>query len=761
MTALQKSCEKLSLEEHTCDHERSILLVDIMNAIGFSKSEREINRHWMHLENVMMTVFKRPGKDKITITGSRSEGMCAGVYGNQSCSDYDFLITAGNIKLYTPRTNNINNPPLLLLDDNEDYDVSDFVDEDNNFPGYVNLSLTEMKSNCGFLNQCRRMNDCKLYLLNHIFIDSLYNRLFKPLKNYDGFSFPSTKKKINGPALAIDIKDFKGETTETDNVHCIHYDMWPNSANSFITRCKPNNWPSNSMLEDIKRQGCEVASVVHHESENNDIQWRISFPGEQTLFFDLSHVQILCYALIKIILKANLNTSQREVVSSFHIKHVIFWCVERCSCQWVDSNSINCLNICLAKLIQMITAKHIPHYFIESRNLFNSKMTEKLSTEIVDILSKYDTAHVFTLDAFESVTKITHYNNALLKHATLHSTIHTCFGDCLDTFYHYVSYPSLFYSSYIQHNGTQSLLNYVKILQNLKKNKGMGIQFAKYLFKSMIGFLYYVKYKESNKAEFLLESKRLIHKSLKLKDSCVKLRAATFFLANLNYRKSIEICDAFLTFPQMYKKDSYKYTTETVKFIFHLLEGKTTEELENIMTEILPMIYNSVKLKYFPGSYNITQQTPVGIFRNLTNIFFGGLYMDITFMTAEKLAVPDPILYELLSLSQDAEFPFSGIHLDPMFVSIQTKFLCYHSIGNVNGMAEMLISMNSLVTDRTFTTNISYVYLNMLVYCLIKAGHHRQSVKSILQSLHIFPSRYNAASGYLRIVLQILNSLSI
>jgi hypothetical protein len=30
--------------------------------------------------------------------------------------------------------------------------------------------------------------------------------------------------------------------------------------------------------------------------------------------------------------------SQREVVSSFHIKHVMFWCVELCSCQWVDSN---------------------------------------------------------------------------------------------------------------------------------------------------------------------------------------------------------------------------------------------------------------------------------------------------------------------------------------------------------------------------------------------------------------------------------------
>jgi hypothetical protein len=115
-------------------------------------------------------------------------------------------------------------------------------------------------------------------------------------------------------------------------------------------------------------------------------------------------------------------------------------------------------------------------------------------------------------------------------------------------------------------------------------------------------------------------------------------------------------------------------------------------------------------------------------------------------MTAEKWVVPDPIQYELLSLPKDAEyeeFPFSGIQLDPIFVCLQTKFLCYHLMENVNGMAEMLTLMSSFITKTTFTTKSSCVYLNMFAYCQIKAGHHRQSVKSILQSLRIFPSRYN------------------
>jgi hypothetical protein len=82
-------------------------------------------------------------------------------------------------------------------------------------------------------------------------------------------------------------------------------------------------------------------------------------------------------------------------------------------------------------------------------------------------------------------------------------------------------------------------------------------------------------------------------------------------------------------------------------------------------------------------------------------------------------------------------------------------------MGNVNDMTEILTLMNNFITENKFTTPSSFAYFNMLAYCQIKAGHHRQSVKSILQSLLIFPSKYNTASGYLRIVIQILNSLSV
>jgi hypothetical protein len=78
MTGLQKFRQNLLFGEDTSDDERSILLVDIMNVIGFSKREREINRHDIHLKNELFNIFHPNDKLTITITGSTSEGMCAG-----------------------------------------------------------------------------------------------------------------------------------------------------------------------------------------------------------------------------------------------------------------------------------------------------------------------------------------------------------------------------------------------------------------------------------------------------------------------------------------------------------------------------------------------------------------------------------------------------------------------------------------------------------------------------------------------------------
>jgi hypothetical protein len=71
------------------------------------------------------------------------------------------MIVYAELELYTLRTNNINNPPLLPLHDSEDYAACCFVVEDENFPGYVKLSNI-FKSSFLRCTSCMRISRSRL-----------------------------------------------------------------------------------------------------------------------------------------------------------------------------------------------------------------------------------------------------------------------------------------------------------------------------------------------------------------------------------------------------------------------------------------------------------------------------------------------------------------------------------------------------------------------------------------------------------------------
>ena len=91
MAALLEFREKLVFKEETSD-KQSILLAEIMNAIGFSKSEREIKSHYEQPRNLLMNIFSVARKTTITIAGSTAEGMRGGIYSNQRHGGDDDLL---------------------------------------------------------------------------------------------------------------------------------------------------------------------------------------------------------------------------------------------------------------------------------------------------------------------------------------------------------------------------------------------------------------------------------------------------------------------------------------------------------------------------------------------------------------------------------------------------------------------------------------------------------------------------------------------
>ena len=122
------------------------------------------------------------------------------------------MIVYAELELYTLRTNNINNPPLLPLHDSEDYAACCFVVEDENFPGYVKLSLAEMKTNSIYLNHFTRMNDGKQYLPNSMMMDYSYKQVQIMTETFSSSELEHSQDifqgiYINGPAHTIDNKE--------------------------------------------------------------------------------------------------------------------------------------------------------------------------------------------------------------------------------------------------------------------------------------------------------------------------------------------------------------------------------------------------------------------------------------------------------------------------------------------------------------------------------------------------------------------------
>jgi hypothetical protein len=57
---------------------------------------------------------------------------------------------------------------------------------------------------------------------------------------------------------------------------------------------------------------------------------------------------------------------------------------------------------------------------------------------------------------------------------------------------------------------------------------------------------------------------------------------ATFFLTNLEFSQSIEICEKFLAFPPKHNANGEYLNHIYVNVFEQLLEDKTTEEIENV-----------------------------------------------------------------------------------------------------------------------------------------------------------------------------------
>ena len=217
---------------------------------------------------------------------------------------------------------------------------------------------------------------------------------------------------IRGPSLLNLDANF---TVDTDNVFGFECKSWPIVANEWLHRKRKYSWPTARVITLIKYQGCQFITISEFMATMGPFQWRVSFVlSEQFLVRTFNHIQFKVYGLLKL-LKLELLSSYRdifsnELITSYHIKTVMFWILENTpQTIWIPQRFILCCNICLVYLRHCLQSKFLPNYFLPQCNLFRKHsnnntnsliaklemITDNLSSYLINLESLSDPTHVF------------------------------------------------------------------------------------------------------------------------------------------------------------------------------------------------------------------------------------------------------------------------------------------------------------------------------------------------------------------------------
>ncbi|VDI23865.1 Hypothetical predicted protein [Mytilus galloprovincialis] len=213
--------------------------------------------------------------------------------------------------------------------------------------------------------------------LGRKFSSELYRiNCMENMPNIDGMP------KIHGPCIST--------TTENmDLAWCLKCDKWISQAKQWIIRSR-TTWPPLDLISKIISCGVLLVPIGYKGSSNEILQWRISFSvGEKCLIFAFNHIQLLCYALLKIMIKeiVEKHTDLKSLLCSYFVKTLMFWISEESDpSMWRPDKIIPCFMACLKRLIYCVEYSTLLHYFIPENNLFYLRFDFDKKDKMISIL---------------------------------------------------------------------------------------------------------------------------------------------------------------------------------------------------------------------------------------------------------------------------------------------------------------------------------------------------------------------------------------
>lgn len=315
--------------------------------------------------------FFRLGIDntKIITSGSRAEGIAL------NNSDIDLMQCLDCFVVDESFANEEENGLLL--------------DTDNALPGFALLKFPRKSDTIENEYTCVINTSSGVYLTNEFAKQQLF-QLFTNATMIKLLSifFSNDVINIHGPAVSYSIG-----CIDIDMVVCLPCRKWPSVANNWLQRIRSSKWPSFDLLTEIRNEEVLLVPVGSKtdSDEGSILEWRLSFSlVEKVLVHSFSHCQLMCYALLKILLKEVIDEHivVNKVLCSYYMKTVLFWVLDEIDrSYWTHANLLKCLSICLNRLQYFILCNYIPNYFIPEHNMFSGKVSEEIRKHLEIFMS--------------------------------------------------------------------------------------------------------------------------------------------------------------------------------------------------------------------------------------------------------------------------------------------------------------------------------------------------------------------------------------
>ncbi|XP_052076102.1 uncharacterized protein LOC127714141 [Mytilus californianus] len=236
------------------------------------------------------------------------------------------------------------------------------MDTNNVKPGFTQLRL-EYSSRQTLLDNSVQIAD------NNYLSSTLWKQQWLPV---------GEEYTIHGPCIFNKQEVF-------DIAGCLHCRSWVAPAINWIKRSN-NTWPSCDAKQSVIKHGVLFVPIGVKDSSTEDLEWRISFSiARKLLIHTFIDTQLLCYALMKILLKDVIakNPACKELLCSYFIKTIVFWISEEMpQSAWRPDTFIPCFMQCFSRLIYCVEYSVCLHYFIPENNMFENKI-EGLARKIL------------------------------------------------------------------------------------------------------------------------------------------------------------------------------------------------------------------------------------------------------------------------------------------------------------------------------------------------------------------------------------------